>query len=123
MRIVIAGGSGFLGAAPHNTLRSAGHSVVVLTRTAKRAGDVPWTPDGTAGAWARTLDGADAVVNLAGEGIAGARWTEQRKASLRRSRILSTRSIVAACHSVTTAPAVVVNASGVGYYGARGSEV
>lgn len=123
MRVVLAGGSGFLGRALHTSLRDAGHTVLVLTRTAKRPDDVAWTPDGTSGPWARTLDGADAVVNLAGEGIADARWTDQRKAALRSSRLLSTRSIVAACGTVPTPPSVFVNASGVGYYGARGSEV
>src|SRR5438105_3298017 len=98
MRVVIAGGSGFLGRALCAQLSQRQHKVIVLSREprAGRTPSVPWNPDGTAGAWAKTLDGADAVVNLAGANIAGQRWTTKRKALLRDSRILSTRSLVAA---------------------------
>ncbi len=67
--------------------------------------EVTWQPDGTAGAWAEALDGADAVVNLAGESIAEGRWTPARKAALTESRLLSTRSLVAAIDRVAQAPA------------------
>ena len=53
---------------------------------------VGWKPDGQSGPWATTVDGADAVINLAGEGISDRRWTPQRKAQLRDSRIIPTRS-------------------------------
>jgi hypothetical protein len=122
MRIVIAGGSGFLGQALQNHLHGRGHTATVLTRRARASDQVEWTPDGTAGPWAGALDGADAIVNLAGEGIADARWTAARKATLRRSRVLSTRSIVAAIRGAATPPALL-NASGVGYYGNRGTDI
>ena len=72
MKIVIAGGTGFLGSALTSALDRAGHQCVVLTRSAGtdspgHARAVVWKPDGTAaGAWAREIDGADAVINLAG---------------------------------------------------------
>ena len=122
MRFVIAGGSGFLGQALLNHLRGRGHTATVLTRRARTSDQVEWTPDGTAGPWAGALDGADAVVNLAGEGIADARWTAAYKPALRRSRVLSTRSIVAAIRGAATPPALL-NASGVGYYGDRGTDI
>lgn len=122
MRVVVAGGSGFLGQALQDHLRRSGHTTTVLTRTRRASNDVAWTPDGTAGTWAAALQGADAVVNLSGEGIAEARWSATRKATLRDSRLLSTRSIVTAIGDLPTPPALL-NASGVGYYGDRGVEL
>jgi uncharacterized protein len=124
MTIIIAGGTGFLGRALRARLREAGHTVRVLTRRSIADPDaIEWTADGTAGPWARALDGTNAVVNLAGEGIADARWTTTRKATLRTSRVLSTRSLVRAIQQSSRPPTVFVSASGVGYYGDRGSEV
>jgi uncharacterized protein (TIGR01777 family) len=85
--------------------------------------DVAWTPDGTAAAWADALSGADAVVNLAGESIADARWTEARKRALRDSRLLATRSLVAAISRAAEPPPVFVSGSAVGYYGPCGDEL
>jgi uncharacterized protein (TIGR01777 family) len=123
MRIIVAGGTGFLGRKLQSRLANAGHSVGVLTRRAPPGGDhIQWTPDGTVGAWAPALDGADVVINLAGEGIADARWTRARKAALRDSRILSTRSIAGAIRRASRPPAALLSVSGVGYYGDRGPE-
>jgi uncharacterized protein (TIGR01777 family) len=122
MRIVIAGGTGFLGQALQDHLRQVGHVTTVLTRKALASDQVAWTPDGSAGPWAAALDGADAVINLSGAGIADARWTTARKAILRRSRVLSTRSLVAAIRGSSPPPALL-NASAVGFYGDRGSDL
>jgi uncharacterized protein (TIGR01777 family) len=136
MRIVIAGGTGFLGAPLAEVYAEEGHDVRVLTR-ALAPGDarhdsgtgvpgitrVGWKPDGKEGPWASVLNGADAVINLAGENIGARRWTPQRKAELRDSRALPTRSLVAAIATVPSPPPVLVNSSGVGYYGASGAEV
>ena len=84
---------------------------------------IQWQPDGTAGPWADALRGVDAVVNLAGEGIADARWSAARKKALRESRLYSTRSLVAAMQRVANPPPVFVSASGIGYYGDRGDEI
>jgi uncharacterized protein (TIGR01777 family) len=134
MRVVIAGGTGFLGTPLAERYAEEGHDVRVLTRTLL-PGDtrhdpgtgvpgvtrVGWKPDGQSGPWSTALDGADAVINLAGEGIADARWTPQRKALLRDSRIVPTRSLVAALQSVAARPRVFISGSGVGYYRADGA--
>jgi uncharacterized protein (TIGR01777 family) len=77
---------------------------------------VGWKADGENGPWAQTIDGADAVVNLAGESLGDKRWSPQRKAMLRDSRILPTRSLAAAVRAAAKPPAVFVSASGVDYY-------
>jgi uncharacterized protein (TIGR01777 family) len=130
MRIVIAGGSGFLGSPLAETYAEESHDVRVLTRglapgeSRHESGTgvpgitrVGWKPDGQSGPWAAALDGADAVVNLAGASIGEKRWTPQRKAELRDSRILPTRSLAAAIGAAATPPGVFISASGVGYYG------
>ena len=124
MRIVIAGGTGFLGRPLASALARHDHRVTILTRRRRPlpAGHVSWSPDGGAGPWASVVDGADAVVNLAGASIAHGRWTADRKRELRDSRVLATRSLVAALHAASARPGVLVSGSGVGYYGARGAE-
>jgi uncharacterized protein (TIGR01777 family) len=126
MKVVIAGGTGFLGRPLGDALVGAGHEVIVLTRARAAGSDVvrqvTWTPDGTTGPWTMAIDGADAVVNLAGAGLADRRWTTSRKHVLRDSRILATRSLVAAMRIVTTPPATFLSGSAVGYYGSRGAE-
>lgn len=125
MRVIIAGGSGFLGQALQRRLQGDGHAVGILTRAPAiaRQEEIAWNPDGTAGDWAAALDGADAVINLAGAGVADRRWTASRKQLLRNSRVLSTRSLVTALRVVSRPPAVFVNGSAVGYYGPHGDEI
>ena len=127
MRTVIAGGTGFLGRALARALVTVGHDVVVLTR---RAGAGPssngravvWSPDGEAGDWRREVDGATAVVNLAGESIAARRWSAAQKRRILESRVLATRSLVNAIRQAAQPPQVFVSGSAVGYYGPRGDE-
>ena len=127
MKIVLAGASGFLGRALVETLARDGHELVRLTRRpnddAAGIREVAWQPDGTARAWADVVDGADAVVNLAGESIADGRWTTSRKAALIESRLLSTRSLVAAIDAAKARPPLLVNSSAIGYYGPHGDEL
>jgi uncharacterized protein len=120
MKVIVTGGTGFLGTPLVVQLRAEGNDVVVLTRGRAAPGQITWLPDGTMGPWAKAIEGADAVINLAGESIAGHRWTTAHKARIRDSRILATRSIVAAIHGAGRKPATLVNASAVGYYGSRG---
>ena len=129
MKIALAGGSGFLGTALTQALTRDGHDVAVLTRqnpasmpAQPRVTHVSWTPDGTSAAWAAALDGADAVVNLAGESIAARRWSERQKHEIRDSRLRATASLTAAIRQVARAPKVLVSGSAVGYYGDRGDE-
>ena len=126
MRIVIAGGTGFLGRPLSEALQRDGHAVTLLSRGATRATGVttvPWTPDGRVGSWAACLDGADALVNLAGAPIAGGRWTPARKALIASSRLQATASLAAAIAEAVHPPSVFVQGSGVGYYGHCGDEV
>jgi uncharacterized protein (TIGR01777 family) len=124
VRIVIAGGTGFLGAPLASGLRADGHDVTVLTRRASpQWGEASWTPDGRTGPWATALDDADAVINLAGASLADRRWTTTRKELLRRSRLFATRSLVCALQRATYRPAVFVSGSAVGYYGPREAEL
>jgi uncharacterized protein (TIGR01777 family) len=122
MRIVVAGGTGFLGTPLVSQLRATGHETFVLTRGTATAERITWVPDGTVGPWAKIIDGCDAVVNLSGESIAPRRWTSAQKTRIRDSRIQATRSIATAIHAVDRKPALLLNASAVGYYGSRGDE-
>jgi len=127
MRITIAGGSGFLGRALSRALTADGHALTVLTRgagggSAEGIQRRQWTPDGKAGDWAAAVDGADAVLNLAGESIGAGLWTAERRRAIRESRVLATRSLVSAITAAARPPAVFVSASGQNYYGDRGEE-
>ena len=135
MKVLIAGGTGFLGNPLAWAWAEEEHDIRVLTRslppgqTQHESGTgkpgitrVGWTADGTIGQLAREFDGASAVVNLAGESIAGKRWSAARKQALRDSRILATRSLVEAFNASASPPPTFVSASGVGYYGDRGAE-
>lgn len=120
MRVLITGGTGFLGQALCPKLSAAGHEVTLLTR---QAGITP--PRGVV-AMATRLDDLDparfdAVVNLAGAPIGDARWTEARKRLLRQSRVDTTSRVVAWMGRVgRERPQVLVSASAVGYYGEQG---
>ena len=109
-------------------LTDAGHRVATLTRrplnSAPRAefNEVQWNPDGVGAGLEKHLDGVDAIVNLAGEGIADKRWSATRKEALRSSRLLSTRTLVRAIAACAKPPRVFVSGSAVGYYGAHGDE-
>jgi uncharacterized protein (TIGR01777 family) len=120
--VVIAGGSGFLGRKLTNLLEGAGHVVRVVTRRPAGKRDINWNPDGSPGSLSRDLESIDVVINLAGENVAGGRWTAQRKAALRSSRIRSTQTLVRAIAQCAAPPKLFVSSSAVGYYGSRGKE-
>jgi uncharacterized protein (TIGR01777 family) len=121
MKIIIAGGTGFIGGAVLSRLMKDGHSITLLTRNAGTAG--AWRQKGaTVLSWAdknwpAALDDADAVINLAGEAIAGGRWTVGRKERILNSRLETTRALIDAMAKAKKRPGVLVNASAVGYYG------
>jgi uncharacterized protein (TIGR01777 family) len=133
MRILITGGTGLIGRALSADLAADGHGVIVLSRSPEKAQDLPagvrterWDAH-TADGWAHLADGADAIVNLAGANLAGKRiiprrWTMERKRIIRESRIQAGQAVVEAVKQVATKPGVVIQASGVGYYGFTGDE-
>lgn len=125
MQIVIAGGSGFLGRALVGALRSDGHRVRVLTRRPRHADDVAWSPESDeerARPWTSAIDGADAVINLAGASIGGTRWNAARKKAIRDSRLKATGALVLAIADARRRPPVFISASAIGFYGNRGDE-
>ena len=129
MRILVAGGTGLLGRPLCHSLAVDGHDVIVLSRSeTPRAFSHPgitpavWHPDGSAGSVTAIVDGADAVINLAGDSIGEGRWTTRRKRELVDSRVRSTRTLAAGITGVARPPGVFINASAVGYYGATGGE-
>lgn len=125
MRIAISGSSGLIGRALTERWRSAGHRVIPLVRKSARetgADQIAWDPE--AGLIeAEKLEGLDAVVHLAGESIAGGRWTTERKRRIVESRVKGTRLLCEALAGVKAKPGVLVAASAIGYYGSRGGEV
>ncbi|MGE5244735.1 MAG: TIGR01777 family oxidoreductase [Betaproteobacteria bacterium] len=126
MKIVLAGATGFLGRPLVDRLAAHGHELVVLSRRADAAGaarTIEWNPAGPPGPWTAELDGAGAVINLAGESIAGARWTDAHKRRVLESRVAATRSLAAAIRGAAHPPPVFISGSAVGYYGARGDEI
>lgn len=123
MRIIITGGTGLIGRALTDELVSGGHNVVVLSRAPERSAGFPegvrvegWDAH-TANGWGHLVEDADAVVNLAGESIGGGRWTAERKQRIRQSRLDAGRAVVQAVELAAHKPRVVVQASGIGYYG------
>ena len=130
MKIVIAGGTGFLGAPLAEMYAEDGNAVHVLTRSLADGESrhdpgtgvpgitrVGWNADGARGAWAPVVEAADAVINLSGESLASARWNAQTKARFRDSRVLATRSLAAAIAAAADPPSVLISGSAVGYYG------
>jgi uncharacterized protein len=127
MKVVIAGGSGFLGQPLAHALAAEDREVVVLTRggAPPRAGSlrfVTWSPTGGSGSWADEVEDAAAVVNLAGESIAARRWSDEHKRQILQSRVQATRALVAAILAATRRPRSFISGSAVGYYGPRGDE-
>ena len=121
MRIAVTGATGLIGSALVAHLRASGDDVVRISRQVKDA-DVTWSPsegrlDPTA------LDGVDAVVHLAGAGIADHRWTDDYKRAIRDSRSEGTTLIASTIAGMAHPPAVLLSGSAVGIYGARGDEL
>lgn len=126
MHTIITGGTGFIGSRLVEQLRLAGHVITVLTRSPQRVPDgihaVEWNPE-SGDLDPRALSAVDAVVHLAGAGIADARWTSGRRAAILNSRVDGTRLLVSALREGGAKPAVFISASAVGYYGDTGEQI
>jgi len=121
MRIAITGASGMVGSALVPFLTAQGHTVVPVSRR-PAPGGIQWDPaSGTLDAAA--FEGLDAVIHLAGENIAGERWTDSRKAALRDSRVGPTRLLATTLASLQRPPKVLISASAMGIYGDRGDAI
>lgn len=124
MIVAVSGAGGLIGSALVSSLRASGHRAVPLVRRAPRPGEdaLGWEPS----SGALTPAGAaapDAVVHLAGESIMGLRWTAEKKRRIRESRVTATRLLVQSLTHLPRPPAVLICASGIGYYGSRGDGV
>jgi uncharacterized protein (TIGR01777 family) len=134
MRVIITGGAGFIGRALATDLAAAGYEMVALSRHPTQTTGLPagvrverWDGRSATG-WGQLADGAHAIVNLAGENLAGggffpARWTPERKQLIRQSRLDTGQAVVAAVQAAQAKPAVVIQSSGIGHYGTRGDRV
>lgn len=120
--IAVTGASGLLGRALCTRLRSRGDRVIELVRRpARNRDELSWDPEsGTLDETA--LEDLYGVVHLAGENVANERWSPEFKQRIRDSRVLGTRTLVAALARTRRPPRVLLSASGVGYYGDRGDE-
>jgi uncharacterized protein (TIGR01777 family) len=120
VRIVVAGGSGFIGTPLVRALLARGEEVAVLSR------DPSKVREGSGVAWAAVNDAvrsADAVINLAGENVGAGRWSEARKQRIVESRLTATQKLVEAMRAAPARARTLVNASAVGYYGPHGDEI
>jgi uncharacterized protein (TIGR01777 family) len=122
MDVAVTGASGLIGTALGESLVADGHRVIPLVRGVRLPeGAIAWDP--MAGSIdARGLEGVDAVVHLAGEGIAQKKWTPEQKARIRDSRSKGTDTLSRALAGLDHKPAVLVSGSAVGWYGNRGDE-
>ncbi len=123
MRVLIAGGRGFLGSALSQQLSISGHEVWTLTRgKPKSENEVQW--DGIRpNNWAKRLEQVDAVVNLTGYGLEHWPWTTSRKRKFVNSRVQPGEALVSAIRSASHRPQAFVQISGINYYGAAGDGV
>jgi len=127
LKVLITGGTGLVGVPLSKALASQGHEVTVLTRSGSpRSEGMPGisfvSGDPTRpGHWQKSAAEHDAVINLAGQSIFG-RWSDDAKRRIWDSRILTTRSVAEALRQKRDKAAILLSASGVGYYGPRGDE-
>ena len=122
MHVVVTGASGLIGRALTSELRKRGAAITGVSRTpvGPRHDGITWVPwDGLPDA----VSGSQAVIHLAGAGVADRRWTAKRKEELRTSRIETSRRVVEAIQAAGEKPSVLISASAVGFYGDRGEEV
>jgi len=128
-RVIISGAGGFIGRALCRAICND-YEIVALSRDATRSAGaigeyakvLEWDAR-TAGVWACQAEGAHAIINLAGENLAGGRWTQSKKAGIMQSRTNSASAVVDAVSGAKIKPAVVIQASAVGYYGSRGDQL
>jgi uncharacterized protein (TIGR01777 family) len=122
MKVLVTGSHGLVGTELVSLLISQGHHVTRLARKKNSTEDIFWDPD-LLKIEKDQLEGFDAVVHLAGDSVASGRWTDEKKASIRQSRIKGTRLLSETLSSLTNPPKVLITASAIGYYGDRGDEI
>ncbi|HET7312300.1 MAG TPA: TIGR01777 family oxidoreductase [Mycobacteriales bacterium] len=122
MKVVVSGSTGLIGSALVTNLRADGHDVRRLVRhTPRGADETQWQPS-SGFLDPSVVDGADAVVHLAGAGVGDHRWTDDYKKVIRKSRVSGTTAVAGAVAAAAQPPPVLICASAVGYYGDTGEE-
>ncbi len=128
MRVILTGGTGLIGRPLSQAFVADGHEVIVLSRAPQKAKGMPagvrlatWDGQSAAG-WGALADGADAIINLAGESIASGRWSAERKQRILASRVQAGQAVAEAIAAARVKPGVLIQASAVGYYGPHGDE-
>src|ERR1051326_6933485 len=122
MKIAIAGASGLVGTALNPALTADGAVVTRLVRGAPKPGEIEWHPNQDQVS-AKSLDGFDVIINLAGENIAAGRWTDDQKRKIRDSRVSGTHLLSEAIARMTDKPSAFICASATGIYGDRDDEI
>lgn len=130
MRVLITGGTGLIGTALVKSLQDDGNEVIILSRAPEQQKDrvaagvrlERWDGRSTEG-WGPLVEEVDAIVNLAGEGIADGRWTAARKQRIMASRVAAGKALVAAVAEANARPGVLIQSSAVGYYGPCADEI
>lgn len=125
MKILITGASGLIGTALQRSFTDKGHELLLAGRgQPTKTNQIKWTiEDGFREEDMPRLEGLDAVVHLAGESIAGLRWTEDKKKEIRESRVKGTQSLINTLAGLERKPRVLIAASAMGFYGDRGDEI
>jgi uncharacterized protein (TIGR01777 family) len=123
MKVLITGASGMIGSALQPRLAAAGHEVVPLARGRNARSAHSWWDPATGEVDDAALDGATAIVHLAGENIGAARWTRRKKEAIRASRVRPTRLLAEFLAGSSHCPPVLVAASGISYYGDAGDRL
>ncbi len=123
MRVLVSGSSGFIGSALVPFLSTSGHQLTCLVRRRPSANSMAIRWDPLKGEIdVDKLEGLEGVVHLAGEGLATGKWTADKKAKIRESRVSGTHLLCRALANLSRPPRVIVCASAIGYYGDRGEE-
>ena len=122
MKIAIAGASGLVGSALIPILQSDGNQITRLVRSSPKAGEIEWHPNQDEVS-TQSLQGFDVIINLAGENIAGGRWTDEQKRKIRDSRVNGTHLLSEAIAKMNSKPKAFICASATGIYGDRDDEV
>src|SRR5688572_7515525 len=125
MQILITGASGLIGKAIQKSFTAKGYEMLLAGRgEPKKPNEIKWTvEEGFRDEDLERLEGLDAVVHLSGEGIAGLRWTDEKKKAIRESRVFGTRTLVNTLAELNQKPNVLIAGSAMGFYRDRGHDI